>query len=604
MHAILRQVVIGLTLPVCFGTATARADTVSLAWDLSPDSAVIGYKLLYGTSPGGYSTTVDVGNRTTYTLPGLVDGQRYYFAVKAYTFDSYESAASNEVSTIAVGLVAVTSDAAVPTPSGTPITWKALSGPAATMEYKFWRFAKSAGVWTLGQDYSSSNAYSWTPAAADQDTYIVQAWARVQGSTDPYQVVRNAGDVTVSNGPIIIGSIEADAAMPASAGTKITWRAKAIGGPAPLQYQFWRYNTGNGTWTMARGYSTDNSYAWTPGSSELGIYQYQVWVRGAGSTALYDQWRASETFEIKNAPPAIASVTPDTSSPVGSGTPVTWTAQAAGGPGPLQYQFWRFRTSTNVWTMVQDYGSSNTFSWTPTSADVGSYSLQAWVRRQGSTAQYEAWAAAPQIQIANSAPVVTEITSSDGNMVGINMPVTWSVKATGGPGPLQLKFWLYDPQKTVWTVLQDYSASNTVTWTPRNADMGTYALQVWVKGASTTGPYDSVANAPAVSVAPALPVIVKVGTNNSTAATVGMPIVWRAEITGGQGPVEYKFLRLDNVRQVWTLVQDYSWDDTFAWVPQPSDEGSYTMQVWARRSGSSVAYDSWLSSAPLTIVTK
>jgi len=47
--------------------------------------------------------------------------------------------------------------------------------------------------------------------------------------------------------------------------------------------------------------------------------------------------------------------------------------------------------------------------------------------------------------------------------------------------------------------------------------------------------------------------------------------------------------------------QDYSWDHTFGWVPQAGDEGSYVIQVWARRSGTTGVYDSWLSSAPVNI---
>jgi len=95
----------------------------------------------------------------------------------------------------------------------------------------------------------------------------------------------------VSDGPIIIGAIEADAPMPASAGTTVTWRAKALGGPAPLQYQFWRYSARSAAWTMVRDYSVDNTYTWTPGATDLGTYQYQVWVRANGSTARYDQYR-------------------------------------------------------------------------------------------------------------------------------------------------------------------------------------------------------------------------------------------------------------------------------------------------------------------------
>src|SRR5262249_46287812 len=47
-----------------------------------------GYILYYGTTSGAgsgrYSNSINVGNGTQWTIPALTDGQRYYFAIKAY----------------------------------------------------------------------------------------------------------------------------------------------------------------------------------------------------------------------------------------------------------------------------------------------------------------------------------------------------------------------------------------------------------------------------------------------------------------------------------------------------------------------------------------
>jgi hypothetical protein len=69
---------------------------------------------------------------------------------------------------------------------------------------------------------------------------------------------------------------------------------------------------------------------------------------------------------------------------------VTWTVAASGGSaGPLEYQFWRM--SNGVWILVQTYGPLNSYTWTPTAADIGDHALQVWVRSAGSTAAYEAY---------------------------------------------------------------------------------------------------------------------------------------------------------------------------------------------------------------------
>ena len=64
--------------------ALSSAAQVTLAWDASTGPDLAGYKLYYGTSSGSYPFSVDVGNVTSYTLSGLLEGQIYYLAATAY----------------------------------------------------------------------------------------------------------------------------------------------------------------------------------------------------------------------------------------------------------------------------------------------------------------------------------------------------------------------------------------------------------------------------------------------------------------------------------------------------------------------------------------
>jgi hypothetical protein len=85
-----------LVVTLLLGSASAlRAATVTAAWNANPESNIAGYQLSYGTQTGVYTTTVDVGNVTSRILT-LTNGQRYYFAVKAYNI-SATSAYSAEV---------------------------------------------------------------------------------------------------------------------------------------------------------------------------------------------------------------------------------------------------------------------------------------------------------------------------------------------------------------------------------------------------------------------------------------------------------------------------------------------------------------------------
>ncbi len=85
--------------------AAALPATVTLAWDANKDQGLAGYKIYYGSASRNYSTVIDVGNVTTYTVANLGSGM-YFFAVTAYNASGAESAFSNEVST-AIGAPAI-----------------------------------------------------------------------------------------------------------------------------------------------------------------------------------------------------------------------------------------------------------------------------------------------------------------------------------------------------------------------------------------------------------------------------------------------------------------------------------------------------------------
>ncbi|MFO1477825.1 MAG: Ig-like domain-containing protein [Verrucomicrobiota bacterium] len=72
------------------------AQSVTLAWDASSDTNVVGYRVYYGVASRTYTNMVDVGNTTTATITNLADGTTYYFAATAYNGVGLESDYSNE----------------------------------------------------------------------------------------------------------------------------------------------------------------------------------------------------------------------------------------------------------------------------------------------------------------------------------------------------------------------------------------------------------------------------------------------------------------------------------------------------------------------------
>ncbi len=74
------------------------SNDVIVTWNPNNEKDLAGYKIYYGTSSRHYSTVFDVGDNTSYLVPNLTNGVRYFFAVTAYDTANNESEFSDEVS--------------------------------------------------------------------------------------------------------------------------------------------------------------------------------------------------------------------------------------------------------------------------------------------------------------------------------------------------------------------------------------------------------------------------------------------------------------------------------------------------------------------------
>ncbi len=77
--------------------AVEEGAEVSLIWDANSEPDLAGYRLYYGIASGSYSSVIDVGNQTTYTITSLDPAETYYIAATAYNLSGLESGYSNEV---------------------------------------------------------------------------------------------------------------------------------------------------------------------------------------------------------------------------------------------------------------------------------------------------------------------------------------------------------------------------------------------------------------------------------------------------------------------------------------------------------------------------
>lgn len=102
----------------------ASATSISFAWNPNPEFNIAGYKIYYGSASRSYSSVVDVGNRTTFTVTNLPVG-RFYFALTAYSSVGVESDLSSEVIASTTGFRYVTNSIQVATSLNGP--WTAIA---------------------------------------------------------------------------------------------------------------------------------------------------------------------------------------------------------------------------------------------------------------------------------------------------------------------------------------------------------------------------------------------------------------------------------------------------------------------------------------------
>ena len=266
-----------------------EAATATAQWNPNPEPNIAGYVLSYGLQSGNYTTTIDVGNVTTYSLT-LTAGQTYYFALQAYNTAGLFSPYSAEVvHTVSAGPPTIISLSPTSGSAGTAVT---ISGS---------NFGATQGT--------SSVAFNGTTAAPQtwSDTSVV---APVPAGASSGPVVITAGGVA-SNGVTFTVTTIAPAPVitsvtPASgpAGTTVTLAGSNFGATQGTSTV-----TFNGTAATATAWSATSVTVAVPTGATTG--PVIVTVNGQASNGV--------TFTVTTTAPApvISSLAP-TSGPVGA----------------------------------------------------------------------------------------------------------------------------------------------------------------------------------------------------------------------------------------------------------------------------------------------
>lgn len=297
------------------------------------------------------------------------------------------------------------------------------------------------------------------------------------------------------------------------------------------------------------------------------------------ATSITDTSKTDRVRAVTTRSAAISAVSlavkPETKCLVNS--TVTLTATTTGG-GSILYKFRVGYVSgtTTIWTVLRDFASSPTCTWTPTVAR--SYTLEVSAKESTSGSPYDSIGTISYQVV----PAISAVTfyANPASPIYVNTPVALSAVSTGGQNiEYRFKLGKVSGSTTTWTTLKDYSSSNSCTWTPTEA--GTYTLAVFIRESGSTNEYDATKT---LSFTVSQPLSgVKLAVSPASPTSAGVPIILTPTPTGGAN-VSYKY-RVGTVSggvTTWAALRDFSITPTCTWTP--ALQGNYIVEVTARDS--------------------
>jgi hypothetical protein len=493
---------------------SAFAASVNLRWNANTEPDIASYNVYYGEASRTYGNPIPVGNVTSYTVDGLVEGQTYYFAVSALDTSGNESGFSSEESANATSSVPHTEAYRIVVSNNSDrsgavdLSNQTISGD----KYIFVLPENAISQVTFSVDGQTRNTELYAPydfvtspfdtATLSNGSHTITARITLQDNTvQTVNAVYNVSNTLPQPNSV---SLTASPSSPQTEGTTVQFTAQASGGSGNYEYRFSEIGPSTGNqWQVIRDYSASRSLSWDT-SGKVGDNRVAVLARNVGTTddsniqnSMLFTIDAAPSDNPSPAPQQPTSVTLSSSrwSPEPEGVVVQFTASASGGSGDYEYRFSERGPSTgNQWQVIRDYSTSRSLSW-DTSGKAGDNRIAVLARNVGTTDDSRVQTsmlftidAAPSDTPSPAPEQPTSVTlwSSRRSPQAEGVVVQFTASASGGSGDYEYRFSERGPSTgNQWQVIRDYSASRYLSW-DTSGKVGDNRIAVIVRSVGTT----------------------------------------------------------------------------------------------------------------------
>ena len=289
-------------------------------------------------------------------------------------------------------------------------------------------------------------------------TVDVEATETTSGSKSHHCTVCDAKtDVTEIPATGIVEKPLTITASKTEADKTVTFTAKAAGGKEGYTYKFIVYNKTTGTWGVVQNYSSKNTCTWTKGSA--GDRYFYVDVKDATGNVV-----RSEALNVKIDAETPKVTLTGSSTSINAGAKLTLTAHTTLGSG-CTYKFIIFNPATNQWFKLQDFSSSNTFTWTAGSDGTRQFYVDV-KDADGNVTRSKVL----NVTIGSgSADRLTVNATVSDNTTNVGEKITFTAHGIGGKAGYTYKMVVYNKTTKTWGLVQNFSSNNAITWVAGSA---------------------------------------------------------------------------------------------------------------------------------------